>query len=353
MRCCRPLARCLCWRLRGDGGEVNTLFRDLLIGVTTFSATRRRSSCWAGYAAPVRGQERAGYDRMWVPGCATGEVYSIAGILREQSERPLRRESADFTTDIDEAAWPSSAHTLSGQHARGRLAGRLGRHRLRDRKPIRDLCVFSSHSVVRDPPFSRMDLISCHNLSLPQPRAARPRHRSSITRSSQAVLVSRNLRERTSTPTCSRLWTRRTACSSALPTARRRPLLCCSGVTPPAYARSTTAADGYAAPERRGARARSHAAPHVVVNREGDVVYYSAAQNISSRRRAGQPAADSGARDCLPRRSALHEAIESAGCDPGQHRRQIRGRYPAGQIGRADAGGGQRGTLPHRVQRAA
>jgi two-component system, chemotaxis family, CheB/CheR fusion protein len=110
---------------------------------------------------------------VWIPGCATGEeVYSIAILLHEQAEKQRPTPEVQiFATDIDEAA-------LSVARA-GRYPASLMRKVPRDRleryfrqqddiyiisKKIRELCVFSTHNLIRDPPFSRVDLISCRNL---------------------------------------------------------------------------------------------------------------------------------------------------------------------------------------------
>src|SRR5262249_29287193 len=106
-------------------------------------------------------------------GCATGEeVYSLAILLREQTEAAKSRAKIQlFATDIDEAAL-SVART--GRYPDTLLQG-VSKERLERvftaegtsspiNNPIRDMCVSSSPSVVRDPPFSRMDLISCRDL---------------------------------------------------------------------------------------------------------------------------------------------------------------------------------------------
>src|SRR5262249_57011439 len=110
--------------------------------------------------------------RIWVPGCATGEeVYSLAIMVREQTEAAKSRAKIQlFATDIDEAAL---AVARTGRYPDALLHGvskeRLERFFTADNssyaisKSIRDMCVFSSHSVGRDPPFSRLDPLSCRN----------------------------------------------------------------------------------------------------------------------------------------------------------------------------------------------
>ena len=114
--------------------------------------------------------------RVWVPGCATGEeVYSLGILLREHMEtlRAPPRVTI-FATDIDEQ---TLAVARAGRYPEALLTGVSAERRRRFftsdgpagqifvvAKDVRDLCVFSAHSLLRDPPFSRMDLISCRNL---------------------------------------------------------------------------------------------------------------------------------------------------------------------------------------------
>ena len=162
-------------RLRSDLDEVGLLFRDLLIGVTNFFRDPDRLQGPRGAVIPKLFEDKGADEqiRVWVPGCATGEeAYSIAILLCEYAATlrfPPKLQI--FATDIDE-------------HALG--VARVGRYPavlLKDVAPerlerffvaevdsyrvvreIRDLCVFSAHSVIRDPPFSRVDMISCRNL---------------------------------------------------------------------------------------------------------------------------------------------------------------------------------------------
>jgi two-component system, chemotaxis family, CheB/CheR fusion protein len=111
--------------------------------------------------------------RVWVAGCSTGEeVYSIAILLREQYEKhrsPPRVQI--FATDIDEAALNVARAARYPAHAAKSVsADRLHRFFLHEDdsyqvvRELRDMCIFSAHNVIRDQPFSRLDLISCRNL---------------------------------------------------------------------------------------------------------------------------------------------------------------------------------------------
>ena len=161
-------------RLRKEPREIDLLFREFLIGVTQFF---RDPQVFDALQATVvlKLMENKGADdqvRIWVPGCATGEeAYSIAILVREAMERQkIALPVQIFGTDIDAAA---IAHARSGRY-RKTMIGMSGERVERwftERgdecspvKEIRDMCVFSTHSVVKDPPFSKLDLISCRNL---------------------------------------------------------------------------------------------------------------------------------------------------------------------------------------------
>jgi two-component system CheB/CheR fusion protein len=106
-------------------------------------------------------------------GCSTGEeAYSIAILLREQCEKLLAPPKVQvFATDIDETAmgiargarYPANVvKEVSPERLARFFVHESGTYRVV--KDVRDMCIFSTHSVIRDPPFSRLDLISCRNL---------------------------------------------------------------------------------------------------------------------------------------------------------------------------------------------
>ena len=158
--------------------EVDALFRDFLIGVTNFFRDSEVFDTLQEQTIPklFAGKVSGGAIRVWVPGCSTGEeAYSIAMLLREYMED--RKESFRvqvFATDIDREAiaqaragiYPSSiiadvsperlAHFFEQEGPDGTA--------YRIHKIIRDMLIFSEHDVVKDPPFSKLDLISCRNL---------------------------------------------------------------------------------------------------------------------------------------------------------------------------------------------
>jgi two-component system CheB/CheR fusion protein len=170
-----PTVEAYVQRLQETPEEVNLLFRDLLIGVTNFFRDESAFQTLEQTVIPKLFEGRNATDtiRVWVPGCSTGEeVYSIAILLREyRSSIRVSPKLQIFATDIDDAAL---AVARTGKYPAPLLDNvspqRLKRFFSTDdisytvNKDIRDLCVFSTHSVIRDPPFSRIDLISCRNL---------------------------------------------------------------------------------------------------------------------------------------------------------------------------------------------
>lgn len=162
-------------RLRQDVDEVKALFRDLLINVTSFFRDAPAFEAIRALVIPRLFEHKGLHDsvRVWVPGCATGEeAYSLAILLREHIEGIEGRPKVQiFATDIDESAL---AVGRLGRYPTPLLENvapeRLKRFFVQENaayvvsKALRDMCIFSSHSIIRDPPFCRIDLISCRNL---------------------------------------------------------------------------------------------------------------------------------------------------------------------------------------------
>jgi two-component system CheB/CheR fusion protein len=161
--------------LQREPREIDQLFRDLLIGVTDFF---RDPEAFASLARKVVPKlfENKGPDsqvRVWVPGCSTGEeAYSLAILLREHALRlPEPPHILVFATDIDAQALEAARQALYPERIAEQVsAERLDRFFVRHgnlfqiSKEIREMCLFSSHNVITDPPFSRLDLVSCRNL---------------------------------------------------------------------------------------------------------------------------------------------------------------------------------------------
>jgi two-component system, chemotaxis family, CheB/CheR fusion protein len=162
-------------KLEADHNEAVLLFRDLLIRVTSFFRDKETFDTLESLVIPrlFAGKGADGAVRVWVPGCATGEeAYSLAILLREHMERIKGVPKVQvFATDIDEAA---IAGARLGRYPPTLLKGlsperferffRASQGGFVVSKEIRDLCTFSTHNLVRDPPFSKMDLVSCRNL---------------------------------------------------------------------------------------------------------------------------------------------------------------------------------------------
>jgi two-component system, chemotaxis family, CheB/CheR fusion protein len=162
-------------RLRQEPTEVGALFRDLLINVTNFFRDADAFEALATTVIPKIFEGRGADDtvRIWVPGCATGEeVFSIAILAREHMETLTAVPRVQiFATDIDERALAvARTARYPGPLLDSVSAERRKRFFVSDgvsyvvSKDVRDLCIFSPHSVIRDPPFSRIDLVSCRNL---------------------------------------------------------------------------------------------------------------------------------------------------------------------------------------------
>ncbi len=161
--------------LDSQASEVGSLFRDLLINVTNFFRDPEAFAALESLVIPrlFEGRDAGDTVRVWIPGCATGEeVYSIAILMREQLDRQTNPPRLQiFATDIDD---PALAVARAGRYPEQLLKGISTERRERFFRSegssfvisneIRELCIFSPHSVVRDPPFSRMDLVSCRNL---------------------------------------------------------------------------------------------------------------------------------------------------------------------------------------------
>ena len=165
-------------QLTSDRAEAVMLFRDLLIGVTSFFRDGATFETLTKLVLPqlFEGKTEESDIRVWVPGCATGEeAYSLAMLLREYLDTvasPPRIQI--FASDIDDAAITTArmgrypATLLQGisseRLSRFFSKGQDGSGSFTVAKEVRELCTFSTHSLTRDPPFSRINLISCRNL---------------------------------------------------------------------------------------------------------------------------------------------------------------------------------------------
>lgn len=161
--------------LSEDQEEARRLLQDFLIGVTRFF---RDPAVWEVLAkrviAPLLESERPTF-RVWVPGCSTGEeAYTVAILFLEAlAERKDHRSVQVFGTDID---LPALSHARQGIFQPSTLDGMTEERRAKFFAPegsafrasprLREACVFAPHNVIQDPPFSRLDLITCRNLMI-------------------------------------------------------------------------------------------------------------------------------------------------------------------------------------------
>jgi two-component system, chemotaxis family, CheB/CheR fusion protein len=161
-------------RLESDPSEVEALYRDLLINVTSFFRDPETLEYLKSDVLPDILKHRQGElpIRIWVPGCATGEeAYSIAIMLMECLQSiggpPVQIFASDISKEAIQIArdgrYPENIIAdISPERLQKFFAKSNGGYQVS--KQVRDLCIFAVQDVTRDPPFSRMDLISCRNL---------------------------------------------------------------------------------------------------------------------------------------------------------------------------------------------
>ncbi|MEO6097045.1 MAG: chemotaxis protein CheB [Fibrobacteria bacterium] len=163
-------------RLENDPDEANILYRDILIHVTRFFRDSKAFEALSVAALPEiwKGKSADETIRVWVAGCASGEeAYSLAIILCEfQDGREDRHPLRIFASDISEspsldkarsALYPENIENdVSPDRLRRFFTKESGGYRIN--KDIRDMCIFAKHDVTADPPFARLDLISCRNV---------------------------------------------------------------------------------------------------------------------------------------------------------------------------------------------
>lgn len=329
-------------RLRQDGDEVTALFRDLLINVTNFFRDAGAFEALKTQVLPRLFEGRGAGDtvRAWVPGCATGEeVYSLAMLMREHMDglRTAPRVQI-FATDIDDPAlgvaragrYPEALLDTVSPERRARFFTAEGGSYV-VAKEVRELCVFSPHSVIRDPPFSRIDLVSCRNLLIyfgqeVQAQVIPIFHYALRPRGYLFLGTAENISQFTDLFTTldkrHRIFQARETerAGVALP-------LIVTGTQPAPFGRASSFSRGLRPPfpvHEAGPPLRqtveSHvierfAPPHVVVDRDGDVVHYSSRTGKYLEAPIGLPTrqlltlARRGLR--LDLRSALREAIET------------------------------------------
>ncbi|MFQ3235189.1 MAG: two-component system CheB/CheR fusion protein, partial [Paraglaciecola sp.] len=158
-----------------DTNEVTTLFRELLIGVTCFFRDKEAFNLLSSSALPgLLDDKPDNYTiRVWVPGCSSGEeAYSIAILLQEYLDTAGKNMNIQiFATDIDEHAiekarsgiYPLSVKADIGEKYCHNYFSKSGGY-YHIKRSIREMVVFATQNITRDPPFSKLDMICCRNL---------------------------------------------------------------------------------------------------------------------------------------------------------------------------------------------
>jgi two-component system CheB/CheR fusion protein len=156
--------------LRANVDEALSLLNDMLISVTTFFRDAEVFELLRTSIVPqlFRGKEPDQQIRIWVPGCATGEeAYTIAILLLEEaSQQQIRPPIQVFGSDLDtralatarEGRYPIAIEVDVNQERLRRFFIREADH-YRVRQDLRDIVLFANHNLLKDPPFSRIDLV--------------------------------------------------------------------------------------------------------------------------------------------------------------------------------------------------
>ena len=163
--------------LQENSQELDLLFRELLIGVTSFF---RDPEVWKqlgeqAIPALLAGRDPAQSLRAWVPGCSTGEeAYSLAMVFKEAAEQTTPKGSHAlqvFATDLDRDAIDKARQGLFPPNIAADISPeRLNRFFTKTdqgyhvRKEIREMVIFAPQNLIMDPPFTKLDLLTCRNL---------------------------------------------------------------------------------------------------------------------------------------------------------------------------------------------
>lgn len=161
--------------LQNNPSEIENLYKDFLIGVTSFFRDKEVFKTIEKKIIPplLEKCKEKQECRVWICGCSTGEeAYSLAILFREALEKSKQNIKVTiFASDIDQNAIESAR---SGLYSENALAGvspdRITRFFIRKqnkyqlKKEIREMLIFAHHNVIKDSPFSKIDLITCRNL---------------------------------------------------------------------------------------------------------------------------------------------------------------------------------------------
>ncbi len=156
--------------------EADALYRDLLVGVTRFY---RDSDAWdllAGHIGNLVDKMTPMSEdlRVWVAGCATGpEAYTMAILFAEAfRKKKMEPRVKIFATDVHRLLLERASQGVYDDEALAAVPDDIRKRWFRETRPgasvvapsLRDMVVFAHHDVTRDPPFTRLDLLSCRNM---------------------------------------------------------------------------------------------------------------------------------------------------------------------------------------------
>lgn len=160
--------------LRTHPGEAGALLQDLLISVTNFFRDREAFAALEKAVPDLfNGKTQGDTVRVWVPACATGEeAYSVAMLLSEHARTLDAPPSLQvFATDLHEEALTEARRgcyhdTISADVSPERLQRYFSKdgNGYRVRRELREMVLFAVHDLLKDSPFSRLDLVSCRNI---------------------------------------------------------------------------------------------------------------------------------------------------------------------------------------------
>jgi two-component system, chemotaxis family, CheB/CheR fusion protein len=163
--------------LQNNPAEIDMLFKNLIIGVTSFFRDPEAYDVLIQKVMPewLIAKEPDTTIRFWVAGCSTGEeAYSLGMILFEAMDKIKKHFNVQiFATDIDTDALNTARKGIYPES----IGADVSRERLRRffikepgilkvKKELRDIVIFSLQNIIKDPPFSRLDLVSCRNLMI-------------------------------------------------------------------------------------------------------------------------------------------------------------------------------------------
>lgn len=163
--------------LEGNPEEINALQKDLLIGVTQFFRDPDAFRAITDKVLPVVFEQRKAEKqiRVWVAGCSTGEeVYSLAILLKEYMDiRKVHYEIKIFATDLDKesiriaskgAYRDTIKKSVTPLHLKTYFTSQTNNTGYQVNKDIREMVVFAQHNILKDPPFTQLDIITCRNM---------------------------------------------------------------------------------------------------------------------------------------------------------------------------------------------